>query len=258
MQESSYSATFGALVQQNRLDIIANNLANVNTTGFKGDKLAFQDTFRRHAHDLLDPNTTLERQVPWPKGHLLAQTKVAEQVIDFSQGSLKATGNPLDLAISGEGFFRVQTPEGEFLTRQGVYHRSSEGLVVDGHGNRLLGDGGPLQIPETGVVLVGDDGSLTVDGERIDTISLVTVEDLQSLEKAGNSLLRVRPETLVQPVATGTASIEQGFLESANVEVVGEMVNMIEAIRAFEAYQKMITGTFEQDKKAIAEVGAPR
>lgn len=130
--------------------------------------------------------------------------------------------------------------------------------MVDGHGNRLLGDGGPLQIPETGVVLVGEDGSLTVDGERIDTISLVTVEDLQSLEKAGNSLLRVRPETLVQPVATGTASIEQGFLESANVEVVGEMVNMIEAIRAFEAYQKMITGTFEQDKKAIAEVGAPR
>ncbi|NCB16489.1 MAG: flagellar hook basal-body protein [Synergistales bacterium] len=159
------------------LDSISANLANVNTTGFKGDKLAFRDTFRRYAHDLLDPNQALDHKVPWPRAHVLAQSRIAERVVDLSQGSLKTTGNPLDLAISGEGFFRVQTPEGEFLTRQGVYHRSSEGFVVDGHGNRLLGDGGPLQIPEGGTLVVADDGTLTVDGEQIDVISLVTVED---------------------------------------------------------------------------------
>ncbi len=258
MQESSYSATFGALTQQHRLDVIANNLANVNTTGFKGDKLAFRDTFRRYAHDMLDPNQALDRRVPWPRGHVLAQSRIAERVIDLSQGAMKTTGNPLDFAISGDGFFRVQTPDGEFLTRQGVYHRSSEGYVVDGHGNQLLGNGGPLQIPEGGTVVVSDDGTLTVNGEQLDTISLVTVEDPKVLEKAGNSLLRIRPDAQAQTIPAQGATIEQGFLEGANVEVVSEMVNMIEAIRAFEAYQKMITGTFDQDKKAISEVGAAR
>ncbi len=258
MQDSSYSAVFGALTQQHRLDTIANNLANVNTSGFKGDKLAFRDTFRRYAHDMLDPNANLTEKVPWPQGNVLAQPRISESVIDLSQGSMKSTGNPLDLAIAGDGFFRVQTPDGEFLTRQGVYHRSAEGYIVDGHGNQLLGDGGPLQVPETGSVLVDAEGQLSVDGEPIDIISLVRVEDPRALEKVGQSLLRVRPDAGVQPVPAEGATIEQGFLESANVNVVSEMVNMIEAMRAFEAYQKMISGTFEQDKKAIAEVGAPR
>lgn len=258
MQESSYSAVFGALTQQYRLDTIANNLANVNTTGFKADKLAFCDTFRRYAHDLLDPNTTLRDRVPWPQGNVLAQPRISEQVIDLSQGAMKSTGNPLDLAIAGDGFFRIQTPEGEFLTRQGVYHRSSEGYIVDGHGNQLLGEGGPLQIPEDGTVLIDANGQLSVNGEPVDVISLVRVEDPGNLEKFGHSLYRIKPGANTQPVPAEGATVEQGFLEGANVEVVSEMVNMIEALRAFEAYQKMISGTFEQDKKAIAEVGAPR
>ena len=256
MQESSYSAVFGAMTQQHRLDTIANNLANVNTTGFKGDKLSFRDTFRRYAHDLLDPNTTLRDRVPWPQGNVLAQPRIAEQVIDLSQGAMKSTGNPLDLAIAGDGFFRVQTPEGEFLTRQGAYHRSSEGFIVDGHGNQLLGEGGPLQIPEGSDILIDAEGQVTVGGEAIDVISLVRVEDPRDLEKVGHSLLRVRDG--VQSVPDEESTVEQGFLESANVEVVSEMINMIEALRAFEAYQKMISGTFEQDRKAIDQVGAPR
>ena len=258
MQESSYSAVFGALTQQHRLDTIANNLANVNTTGFKADKLSFRDTFRRYAHDLLDPNTSLRDRVPWPHGNVLAQPRICEQVTDMSQGAMRSTGNPLDLAIAGDGFFRVQTQEGEFLTRQGVYHRSSEGFVVDGHGNQLLGDGGPLQIPEDGTVIIDASGQVSVNGEALDVISLVRVEDPRSLEKVGQSMFRVKPDSNAQPVPAEDATVEQGFLEAANVEVVSEMVNMIEALRAFEAYQKMISGTFEQDKKAIAEVGAPR
>lgn len=259
MQDSSYSAVFGALTQQHRLDVIANNLANMNTTGFKSDKLAFRDTFRRYAHDLLNPNQTLDQKVPWPRGYVLAQPRIAERVIDLSQGILKSTGNPLDLAITGDGFFRVQTSGGEeSLTRQGVFHRSAEGYIVDGHGNRLLGEGGPIQIPETGSVLVGGDGAVTVDGGLIDTISLVSVPDPGALEKMGNSLLRIRPDSGVQPLPAAEATVEQGFLEATNVEVVSEMVNMIEALRAFEAYQKMISGAFEQDRKAITEVAAPR
>ena len=258
MQESSYSAVFGAMTQQHRLDTIANNLANVNTTGFKADKLSFRDTFRRYAHDLLDPNTRLRERVPWPQGNVLAQPRISEQVIDLSQGAMKSTGNPLDLAIAGDGFFRVQTPDGEFLTRQGVYHRSSEGFVVDGHGNQLLGEGGPLQIPEGSEILIDAEGQLSVDGEVIDVISLVRVEDPRDLEKFGHSLLRVRDGAGAQPVPDEESTVEQGFLEGANVEVVSEMINMIETLRAFEAYQKMISGGFEQDKKAIDQIGAPR
>lgn len=258
MQDSSYSAVFGALTQQHRLDVIANNLANVNTTGFKSDKLAFRDTFRRYAHDLLNPNQTVNEQVPWPRGYVLAQPRIAERVIDLSQGGLKSTGNPLDLAIAGDAFFQVQNANGQFLTRQGVFHRSADGYIVDGHGNQLLGEGGPIQIPETGSILIGGNGAVLVDGELIDTISLVSVADPKALEKMGNSLLRVRPDADVQAQPAEDASVEQGFLESANVEVVTEMVNMIEALRAFEAYQKMISGSFEQDKKAINEVAAPR
>jgi flagellar basal-body rod protein FlgG len=259
MPDSSYSAVFGALAQQNRLDVIANNLANVNTTGFKGDKLAFRDTFERYAHDLVDPNQTLDSKVQWPKSYVLAQSRIAERVIDFSQGNLKTTGNPLDLAISGEGFFKVQTSDGEFLTRQGCYHRSSEGFIVDGHGNKLLGEGGPIQLPENaGTLTIDEQGTLSVDGEILDQIALVTVADPKVLEKVGNSLLRIDPDSKAQPIPAENATIEQGFLEAANVEVVTEMVNMIEATRAFEAYQKIITGTFDQDKKAIAEVGAPK
>ncbi|GAB1409142.1 flagellar basal-body rod protein FlgF [Desulfovibrionales bacterium] len=256
MQESSYSATFGALTQQYRLDVIANNLANVNTTGFKADKLAFRDTFRRYAHDLINPNQTIEQEVPWPRSFLLAQPRIAERVVDLSQGSFKSTGNPLDMAIAGEGFFRLQTPQGEALTRKGVYHLSAEGYVVDEQGNQLLGEGGPLQIPDGGSIIIQGDGTLTVNGEIIDQISLVTVEDQKVLEKIGNSLFRIKNNSGAQPIPVEESSIEQGVLETANVEVVTEMVNMIETMRAFEAYQKMITGTFEQDKKAITEVGA--
>lgn len=256
MQESSYSATFGALTQQYRLDVIANNLANVNTTGFKADKLAFRDTFRRYAHDLVNPNQTIEQEVPWPRSFLLAQPRIAERVVDLSQGAFRATGNPLDLAIAGEGFFRLQTPDGEALTRKGVYHLSAEGYIVDEHGNQLLGDGGPLQVPDGGSIVILGDGTVTVDGEIIDQLTIVTVEDQQVLDKAGNSLFRIKANSDAQPIPAQDASVEQGFLEAANVEVVTEMVNMIETMRAFEAYQKMITGTFEQDKKAITEVGA--
>ena len=107
-------------------------------------------------------------------------------------------------------------------------------------------------------MLVGGDGAVTVDGGLIDTISLVSVPDPGALEKMGNSLLRIRPDSGVQPLPAAEATVEQGFLEAANVEVVSEMVNMIEALRAFEAYQKMISGAFEQDRKAITEVAAPR
>ena len=129
---------------------------------------------------------------------------------------------------------------------------------MDGHGNQLLGEGGPIQIPEAGNILIGGNGEVLADGELVDTITLVSVADPNALEKMGNSLLRVRPNANVQAQPAEDASVEQGFLETANVEVVTEMVNMIEALRAFEAYQKMISGTFEQDKKAINEVAAPR
>ncbi|BDV01765.1 flagellar basal-body rod protein FlgF [Thermodesulfomicrobium sp. WS] len=259
MQNSSYSALFGALTQERRLDIIANNLANVNTAGFKGDRLAFQDTFTRYAHDLQNPNYSVRDQVAWPRSYVLAQPRIAERVIDLTQGPLETTGNPLDLAVAGEGFFRLQTPQGEMLSRGGGFQLSPDGFVVDAQGNRLLGEGGPIQIPQGArdIVITGD-GLLSADNEAVDRIPLVRVEDPKALEKMGANLLRIRPESGAAPLPAEDAEVVQGAVEKPNVEVVTEMVNMIETMRAYEAYQKIITGTFEQDKKLITEVGSVR
>jgi flagellar basal-body rod protein FlgF len=258
MQASSYSALFGALTQERRLDIIANNLANVNTAGFKGDRLAFQDTFRRYAHDLKNPNYSVREQVAWPRSHVLAQPRIAERVIDLTQGPLETTGNPLDLALAGEGFFRLQTPDGEMLSRGGAFQLSPEGFVVDARGNRLLGEGGPIQIPEgTRHVVVAEDGLLSADNAPVDRIAVVAVDDPKALEHVGGALFRVDPQR-GGVVPAQEVDVVQGALEKPNVEVVVEMVNMIETNRAYEAYQKIITGTFEQDRKLITEVGATR
>ncbi len=259
MQNSSYSALFGALTQERRLDVIANNLANVNTAGFKGDRLAFQDTFRRYAHDLKNPNYSVREQVAWPRSFVLAQPRIAERVIDLTPGPLETTGNPLDLALAGDGFFRLQGPEGEVLSRGGSFLVSPQGFVVDPQGRRLLGEGGPIQIPEgTRSVVITSDGLVNADNAPVDRIAVVRVEDPKVLEKVGTNALRIRPDSGAAPVPAGDTEVIQGAVEKPNVEVVTEMVNMIETMRAYEAYQKIITGTFDQDRKLITEVGAPR
>lgn len=259
MQDTMFSAVFGALTTEHRMNFIANNLANVNTTGYKRDLVAFKDTMALFAHDeIREPLANVRSKPLFPEPKNVARPRVAVSHTDFSQGSMHFTGDPLDLAISGNGFFKVTTPTGDFYTRSGHFIRSSDGSVVTPQGWALQGEGGPVVIPQgTRDVSVADDGQVYADGVVINTVNLVTVDNLQNLEKMGRNLYKPRDNVAVTEAnaLAGGARMSQGFIETANVEVVSEMVNMIETNRQFEAYQKMIQTSDSVDKEAISRVG---
>lgn len=257
MQQSMYSALFGALTQEHRMDVIANNLANVNTTGYKQDRMAFKDVFVRFAHDAIrEPILNIRDKPLFPEPHYLAKNRIAVSRTDFSQGSLKKSDNPLDLAISGEGFFKVQAQDGgQHYTRNGNFFRNAEGLMVNGNGDLLLGEGGPIALPAGGTVEIDGRGNIRVDNAPLDTIQLVTVDNPDGLEKFGKNYYRPRAPGAVAEAPAAEAVIEQGYLEAPNVEIVQEMVNMIEVQRSFEAYSKVMTTSSEIDSRAIQQVG---
>lgn len=261
MQESMYSAMFGALTQEHRMDIIANNLANVNTSGYKRDRMAFKDVFIRYAHDdIREPLMHLRSQPLFPEPDYYAKPRVAVSKIEFNQGSLKQTGNPLDVALSGDGFFKVQTRDGrELYTRNGAFSLNAAGGLINAGGDAVMGEGGPIELPAGGEVVVNGAGQIFVDGAQVAALSVVNVANPDVvLQKVGNNYFEpMRAGGAVEePVADTT--VEQGYLEAPNVEVVTEMVNMIETHRAFEAYQKIIQNTKETDSKAIDQVGRDR
>jgi len=254
MEMSMYSALFGALSTEMRLNLSANNLANVNTTGYKRDRVSFEDTFMRYAHDdHIDPRGNLREPELFPRANVIAKPRVAEQKIDFSQGALQLTGNPLDLSIQGPGFFKVSNGGSTYYTRNGAFHRSAQGLLVTDQDYPVLGGGGPIQIPDGRDISVDGQGSVYLDGAQVGQIDVVSVQNPDTLQKFGANLYTAQPGATVQEglMDQTTTQVAQGYLEKPNVEVVEEMVNMIETQRTFEAYQKMITGSNELDTKAI-------
>jgi len=186
--------------------VVANNIANATTDGFKVDRLA--------AH--VDPNGT----VPVPV-----------QATDLSQGQLRPTGRPLDLALEGAGFLVVQTAEGERLSRGGALRLDQDGYLVDLNGNPILGVDGPILL-RGGDVEVQQDGTVLVDGIAEGQLRIETVADTASLQKEGNSLFLPGGKTI--PVTTGV-TLRQGAIEEANVDAVMEMVDLIQIQRAYSA-----------------------
>jgi flagellar basal-body rod protein FlgG len=270
MQQSMYSALFGALTQEHRLNIIANNLANVNTVGYKKDKLAFKDVFYHYAHDYLNPNDTVkDEQIHptardvylWPRARDMSQTRIAFTRIDYNQGSLRQTDNPLDLGIQGEGFFKVRGPDGKiYYTRNGNFYKHPQtNEMMTNQGFVLLDRmNNPVVLTGKGRIDITEDGNVLINGNKVAQLEIVTFKDLNVLQKIGRQLFAVKPGFNVQPVVTDKAFIRQGYLEMSNVETVTEMVNMIETLRTFEAMQKVMSSTQEEDQKVIRDVGTIR
>ncbi len=258
MQTSMYNALFGALTQEHRLANTANNLANVNTTGYKRETLAFRDVFARQGQDMLDPISAIHEKSLLPVPDDMAQVRIALSNIDFAQGTLRETGNPLDTALSGEGFFKVRTLEGDYYTRNGNFRLAPDGELVTGQGFPVLVDGGPANIEPGARVVIGPGGDIQANGEPVGNLDMVTFENLQVLEKLGQNMYRIRPNVQFVEMPADNVTVAQGYLESANVEVVKEMVNMIDAHRTFEAYQKVMHTTQEADQKLIQQVAAAR
>jgi len=258
MQTSMYNALFGALAQEHRLANTANNLANVNTTGYKRKSLAFKDVFVRFGHNMLDPIAAINEESLLPVPDKMAQVRIALSSIDFSQGSLRETGNPLDVALHGEGFFKVRTQQGDFYTRNGNFRLTPEGQLVNSQNYPVLGDGGEIHIEPGGRVHIAPNGQITVNDEGAGMLQVVNFANPQALEKLGQNLYRIRDGVQAVEEPAENVSVVSGYLEGANVEVVQEMVSMIETHRLFEAYQKVMRTTQEANQRLIREVAAAR
>lgn len=253
MRDSSLSALFGALSNEMRMSAIANNLANVNTTAYKKDTMAFHDVFTRYAHDyVVSTETHLRGKEMFPRPKIMAKPRLADQTVDFSQGSLQKTGNQLDFALSGEGFFKVQAGDGTLYTRAGNFLVDNGGTLVTQQGEPVLVDGGPLVLPPGAKLTSNQSGELFIDGQPAGSFDLVTFENLRDLERIGGNKYRAAEDAAETPPED--LSLEQGYVEKGNVEVVTEMVEMIETQRAFEMYSKVLTGTDQLDRKMVTSL----
>jgi len=256
MRESMYSALFGAMTNEHRLDVIANNLANVSTNGYKKDNYAFQDTFQRFAHDyLVDSKPYVRAPDFWPKPYIQARTRMGGQYSDMAQGSIQVTGNPLDMALTGEGFFKVRTPDGDFMTRNGSFQLSADGRLITEQGFEVLSGGSSVTLPRDNNIQVDANGIIRADGNQVAVLDLVNVSDPKGLEKYGKNLYRIRKGSRATETPAENVQVQQGYLEKSNVEIVGEMVNMMEAQRAFEINQKLMTTTDSMESLVINKVG---
>jgi flagellar basal-body rod protein FlgF len=226
---------------QLKLEVAANNLANANTTGFKKDGV-----FRKH---LVDHDTILRQNASDFKG--LEDVDAIHTL--HKQGGLTPTGNPLDTAFEGDGFFVVQTPEGMRYTRNGNFQLDQDGILVTGNGYQVQGFNGPMLLQGQSI-FIGDDGTVAVDGATIDLLQIVDFPKPYIFNKLGDGLYEAEEGTAIQ-LNIGQFIVRQGVLEDSNVEVIEEMVALIRTSREYETNQKSITMQDETLSRAVNDVG---
>ncbi len=215
----------GALLQKLRFDNIANNLANISTNAFKKNIISF--------------NQTLSMQY-------LSET-------DFSPGPVIYTGNNLDVALSSQGFFKIQTSGGIRYTRNGSFSLNAEGFLVTQKGDKVLGQNGPIKINGS-KISIGNDGQVTVDDGPVDRILVLDSSQPQLLQKESHSyyIYQGEDEGISQPE---NFDIKQGYLEKSNVNPTQEMIKMMETFRAYESAQKAIQCMDEMTNKLVNDAG---
>jgi flagellar basal-body rod protein FlgG len=253
MIRALYTAASGMLAQQMNLDNIANNLANASTTGFHSRRLQFQDLIYQNT---VTPGAAATQQTTLPAGLQVGLgVRPASSEILQIEGNFDATGNPLDLAIQGNGFFQVTLPTGDLAyTRSGAFHLDQNGNVVDEQGDALTPN---ITVPSNALsITVGTDGTVSVtlpaqiQAQQIGAIQLATFANPGGMNSVGQNLSQ--PTTASGDAILGTpggsdgvGSIQQGNLEESNVSVVTEFVNMIIAQRSYEANSRVIRAADE-------------
>lgn len=260
MTNGLYIAASGMMANVFRQNVIANNLANVNTAGFKRSQqldVAFPVSFYSRLHDqrLISLDGTMEVRPPigFVGGGVLPQ----ETTLDFTQGSRFQTGNPLDFALTGPGYFTVQGPDGSLLyTRNGSFSLDGEGRLVTKDGFPVLGHNGEIFLDD-GQVLVDAEGNITLDGKEVDSLLIVRFEDERKLERIGHSLFRVAGEVPVD-MAPEDLRVQQGFLEQSNVNAVREMVEMMALVRSYEMNARVLSLMDQTLGLAANDVGTIR
>jgi len=245
-----YTAASGMVAQQQNIDVISNNIANVNTTGFKQDRAEFQDLMYQSLNYTAGATSATSNNPTGIDVGLGVRTSGIQK--NFIQGSLKETGNSFDIAIAGNGFFKITTPTGETAySRDGSFKKDNEGALVTGQGYKLDPE---IVIPDNLInISIADDGivsgadATTGDVTQLGQITLANFINPAGLAPKGNNLYS---ETEVSgapidgnPGLNGIGSLQQGMLEGSNVQLVTEMVDLITAQRAYEANSKSITTT---------------
>lgn len=239
------SITASALAAQAaRQDVVANNLANLNTTAFKGQR----GRTASFAEVLLQ---RVEETGSAPVGGLRGGASL-EVNTDWRQGPLEPGGGPLDLALEGRGWLAVQTPAGIRYTRDGGLHLDADGYLVNERGEMVLGQGGPIQVGE-GKLTISPAGAVSVDGMFVDTLRIVDLPG-EPVRDGGNQFMG--PAGAAPP--PGGALVRQGYLERSNVDLAGELVEGLAALRAYQANARLLAVQDDLLGRAVREIGSLR
>jgi flagellar basal-body rod protein FlgF len=243
MDSGYYAACAGLAAQTQALELVAHNLANLGTTGYRGEQATFRSLIAGSGKAAENPLNAVLNNFG-----LLSGSR-----IDLTSGSLIKTGNPLDLAIAGGGFFVVQSAVGTVYTRNGSFQLTPAGKLVTAQGDAVLGQQGPVTVP-SGAVAVSPDGTLSVDGAVVDQLRIAEFAPSTSLEPLGNSLYTAPEGSALAPAAS---TIRQGMLEDSNVSPVESVVQLITIQRNAEMMQRALS-VFDSQFNQTAVQDLPR
>lgn len=242
-----YTSGLGMMKETKRLDVISNNLANASTNAFKSSGVT-SGNFAKALNDVRVGRSRIEIENYTPDA--------VNTYTNYTQGSLNNTANRTDLAITGDNhaFFEVENDEGELMyTRDGSFSINKDGYLVTDEGYKVLGENGYINLEnnEVGISVTGQI-TLTKDNSVIDTLSIKSFENPETLSKMGDNFVMPNETSIVKNFE---GEVQQGYLEMSNVNTVNEMVNMISVTRAYEANQKVLQAQDEMLGKAVSDVG---
>jgi flagellar basal-body rod protein FlgG len=261
-----YTAVSGAMAQSDKLDTIANNIANVDTPAFKQDQQMFKEYLTSHEKnpDVIEaPRMPASIDSFFPiNGNDKAYVDSNGTFTNFEQGALKITDNPFDMAVEGDGFFEVLTPQGLRYTRNGSFTLNSQGDLVTKQGYPVLQPGSGGSAMQDRFIKVGDaknwsvspEGDMMIDNQLSGKVSVITAKDKNAFHKEGNSLYKLRENIAATTMPATAFKLHQGAIEKSNVNLVNEMTEMIKTTRVFESTQKAIQAYDQMNAKLVNDV----
>ena len=242
MENASLIGLSRQITLKRELDVVANNIANMNTTGFKLEELLVEAKPASPAY-----NDSIKRPANFAYDFSLGR--------DFSQGALQQTGNTLDFAVEGDGvFFAVNGPNGTAYTRDGAFSLNSDGVLVTKDGKTVQGDGGDIRIdPQKPAPLVAADGTISQGNERVGRISTLRISNLSDLSKQGDSTYVLKGRSAASPA--NDAKVDQGCLEASNVNSIKEITKLVQINRTYSDIAAMLSSQSELNRTAIDRLG---
>jgi flagellar basal-body rod protein FlgF len=254
MLRGLYTAASGMISHMLETDTLANNLANVSTTGFKKSSVSFQSFPEMMIHKIQAGG------IDKTLGNLSTGLKVQGTHINFQSGMVRQTGNPLDVAMEGDGFFTLKLGNGqEAYTRDGSFTINGRGELCTHDGRTVMGSQGTIPIPPTGEIVINNTGDIYVNNTLVDRLKITRFQNPDSLEKLGNTTYVATPaSTIATAPGDKPTRIQQGALEGSNTNAITELVRTLEGMRLYEALQKNITTHNQLLGKAVNDIAAPR